>query len=236
MSELHLVIYCEEYSCYLYDLASLNGSALCRQWKKGKEQQMWNNRQILICSVDQQVGLSLTWVRLLSSTSYNIRALFFGQITTAYHTHIYVYLEWAIDNLEYTFSLCKRNKLALVLNDRGFLVRVYWYSGDIEFAIPYLQLDLFLASKIHIDSKSIRIRQTSLHIVVLDESITKCSSSFTVELWVLRKVFFLFFFIQVIAWSSVDFIRHGKIKKESQKMQRKSAKKCMNNISKWSKN
>lgn len=70
-------------------------------------------------------------------------------------------------------------------------MRVYWYSGDIEFAIPYLQLDLFLASKIHIDSKSIRIRQTSLHIVVLDESITKCSSSFTswnCEFW--EKCFF----------------------------------------------
>lgn len=117
---------------------------------------------------------------------------FFGQITTAYHTHIYVYLEWAIDNLEYTFSLCKRNKLALVLNDRIFgasLLIFWWYR--IRYSIFAARFVFGIENphwfKIHTDQTDI-----IAHCCLRREHNEVLFIVHIVELWVLRKVLFLF--------------------------------------------
>lgn len=156
-------------------------------------------------------------------------SFFFGQITTANHTHIYVYLEWAIDNLEYTFSLCKRNKLALVLNDRIFgasLLIFWWYR--IRYSIFAARFVFGIENphwfKIHTDQTdiiahcSLRRENNEVLFIVHSGTVSFEKSSF---------------YIQVIAWSSVDF---SSWQNKEKRIAKKCAKKCMYNISKWSKN
>lgn len=110
---------------------------VAKQHKRQKK--MRNNRQMLICSIDPQIGLSLTWVHCV----YNIRieALFWHlKITT--ENHILYVLSWMIKKT----SDKKRHRSTYTCSELYcccccfFFAQVYWYSGDINFFICSLHL------------------------------------------------------------------------------------------------